>query len=433
MTKELAKFNNAVLKALSGIYVFMHLVDLKTHEQYTLSDEAGIGSLLDETTPIQEQIEKVVRTFCISDDMEELLKFTRLDTVIERLHNRKSISMEFRGKNLGWCRTRFIAAEKDELGQATKIIFTVLLIDEEKRRMEQYRDDLERALSNQNEIYSEMLQMQGGGFIAAGSMNGQILTINDSALELLGLEKNHPPIKTVADLANYAEVTISDEVKQELRRIEKEGGNLTYEMTLKTINGLRYVQANTKQITTHNGNVFIITTLSDITSNKEQEQALRLLSDTDVLTGINNRGSGERQIKDLLESNIQGMFCLLDIDKFKEINDTYGHLVGDEVLIKLANTLKGTLRQRDLLWRLGGDEFAFYAVGVDGAANGAECLRRIFQNISRMDIPALEGKEVTISVGAVFVKEKYSFEGLYKLADEKLYLSKKACGNHYEF
>ena len=57
------------------------------------------------------------------------------------------------------------------------------------------------------------------------------------------------------------------------------------------------------------------------------------------------------------------MFCLFDVDKFKAINDTFGHVVGDEVLVAIANCMKNTFRDRDIIMRLGGDEFVAVIIG----------------------------------------------------------------------
>lgn len=71
------------------------------------------------------------------------------------------------------------------------------------------------------------------------------------------------------------------------------------------------------------------------------------------MTGVSNRRSGEKMIERILNNKISGMMCLVDCDKFKLINDTYGHMAGDEVIIAIAHTLQKSCRDKDIVMRLG--------------------------------------------------------------------------------
>ncbi|MFR9099337.1 MAG: GGDEF domain-containing protein [Anaerostipes hadrus] len=72
------------------------------------------------------------------------------------------------------------------------------------------------------------------------------------------------------------------------------------------------------------------------------------------MTGLYNRGCGERKIIKAIKNNSKGFLCLIDCDKFKKINDTYGHAVGDQVIIAVAQALKKSCREHDIVLRLGG-------------------------------------------------------------------------------
>lgn len=175
--------------------------------------------------------------------------------------------------------------------------------------------------------------------------------------------------------------------------------------------------------------------IEQIDAEKRREEQLVYMSETDAMTGLNNRGSGERKISALMEVGCEGMFCLLDADKFKSVNDTYGHDVGDKVIKAIADCLKKTLRNSDIVMRLGGDEFAFYALGVTNEENGRIVINRLFNEVNKIDIAELGDRKITISLGATLFSEKEpcKFADLYKRADIGVYVSKKTPGNQYSF
>ena len=176
----------------------------------------------------------------------------------------------------------------------------------------------------------------------------------------------------------------------------------------------------------------IVFAIEVIDAEKRRAEELKRKSETDLMTGLRNRGSGEKAIRDLIQNQVPGMFCLMDADKFKSINDTYGHDVGDKVIKAIANALKHTFRNNDIVMRLGGDEYAVYAVGVVDKERGANVIRRLFKEIDDIYISELAGKrKITISLGsAVFDgAENISFEDIYKRADTATYESKKVQGN----
>ena len=172
-----------------------------------------------------------------------------------------------------------------------------------------------------------------------------------------------------------------------------------------------------------------------VKSAKERE-ALKILSETDIMTGIYNRGHGEKLATLSIEGDEIGMFCILDMDRFKHINDTYGHNVGDKVLIAVADLLKKAFRNSDVVFRLGGDEFAVAAPGIKTSETGRKLLMRFFEMLDAIDIPELNGLRVTVSVGAIIygVGRRKPFEEIYKDADVCVYLAKNGqdnCGRFY--
>jgi diguanylate cyclase (GGDEF)-like protein len=146
----------------------------------------------------------------------------------------------------------------------------------------------------------------------------------------------------------------------------------------------------------------------------------------DALTGLPNRAMLyeflERQLG-LCERNAVPLSLLyLDLDRFKIINDTHGHAVGDQLLQQASARLTSVLRKSDLAARLGGDEFAVVLVGVDDAAKVVEKLNHIMaQPYIIEDIELLAGASIGV---AHFSKTHYSSHSLLVLADENMYKAK---------
>ncbi len=175
--------------------------------------------------------------------------------------------------------------------------------------------------------------------------------------------------------------------------------------------------------------------VDDIVASAKERQNLEILASTDIMTGILNRGSGERKVTDAMANDKAGMFCILDVDRFKDTNDDYGHNVGDKVLRGIADALKFTFRDEDIIFRLGGDEYAVYVMDLGDEEAGKTVMDRVFNEISKIDVPELEGRDICVSAGAAFFKkgDKISFEELYKMADSGVYESKKMKGSTLNF
>lgn len=289
--------NIDVFYALASMYVSLHLLDLENDTRQTIHSHNFLEALMKEDQGASEAMRSVMQSICTDECREDMLKFTELSTLVERMKETNLLSNDFVSVLRGWVRAHFIVVSRNEQGAVKKVLFAVEYIDVAKRK----------------------------------------------------------------------------EIK------------------------------------------------------------LQELSELDGLTSITNRYTGERRIAELLNSGHPGMFCILDIDNFKEFNDKYGHQVGDEVLIKVANCLKESLRGNDCTMRLGGDEFAFYAVGIRTPENAQECLSRLMQKMDAIYIDNVAEK-ISISLGAVLCPavDKYSFEQVYRRADQKLYESKKQIGSHFE-
>lgn len=154
------------------------------------------------------------------------------------------------------------------------------------------------------------------------------------------------------------------------------------------------------------------------------ENYLRLLYDAerDMLTGLLNRRSFDARLYELLEQGSgQQTLALIDIDHFKQVNDRFGHIVGDEVLLLVAHHMEQTLGQHAQLYRYGGEEFGIILRDEPELAHGR--LETLRQNIAAFTFPQVGC--VTISIGHVTISGQMLPANVVEQADRALYYAKE--------
>lgn len=166
--------------------------------------------------------------------------------------------------------------------------------------------------------------------------------------------------------------------------------------------------------------------------NVELESALQRIGDLavrDELTGVYNRRYLMERISEetlrCVRSGSVFCICMIDIDFFKKVNDTYGHLVGDEILRAVASTASSALRQTDCFGRFGGEEFLMLLTDtpLEGAMTTAE---RVRYSIESLCFPEIDQRlRVTVSIGVAEHIRKTEPNATIKLADEALYRAKE--------
>lgn len=179
---------------------------------------------------------------------------------------------------------------------------------------------------------------------------------------------------------------------------------------------------------------YVIFAVENISEQKQCEKALISQAETDAMTGLYNRNGGVSKIKEKMHDCLQGMLCLFDIDKFKSINDNYGHQAGDKVIVTVADAMQRTFRDVDVLLRLGGDEFMVFLSKVTNEELGAQAIGRFFTELNKVSIEGLEDYNIAVSLGATFFRGgKVDFDDLYRQADDCTYESKKIEGRSFTF
>ena len=161
----------------------------------------------------------------------------------------------------------------------------------------------------------------------------------------------------------------------------------------------------------------------------------RKQADTDLLTGLMNRTAAKEDIEDhLADTQETGVMILLDLDKFKSVNDRLGHQMGDKVLVDVSADLKKMFRNSDVLSRLGGDEFIIYMKAVPEEAWVQRRADEVVRTVRRWVTDGTTNIQITASVGVVTTNGmERSYEDLYRAADIAMYFSKGQGGNQAVF
>lgn len=231
---------------------------------------------------------------------------------------------------------------------------------------------------------------------------GRIILTNDTACEILGYSKEELIGLRYHELFSSPSENLE---KSHFLKAQEKFLPCRGEASLKRKNGtLIEVDISIRPIYSYENSEFIVI-FHDITERKHFEKELYRLSTTDALTGLYNRRFATEifiKLKDHADRYKTPLSILMiDIDKFKVINDTYGHEKGDEVLIRLAKLLREIVRASDFIVRWGGEEFLVILPNTDllGASVAAEKIRAQVENLK---VPPIE--RITVSIGVASYK-----------------------------
>lgn len=177
---------------------------------------------------------------------------------------------------------------------------------------------------------------------------------------------------------------------------------------------------------------------SDITQSKEQQQALELMAHYDMLTQLPNRSLFADRFKQAIAHSNRNHSLLavvfLDLDGFKPVNDRYGHEIGDQLLIEVAQRIKASIRQDDTASRLGGDEFVLLLNDISSPEHCERLIKRIRHAI---ELPyVLDGDNITLSASlgiTLYPLDKADADTLLRHADQAMYQAKLAGRSRHQF
>lgn len=221
------------------------------------------------------------------------------------------------------------------------------------------------------------------------------------------------------------------------RVMQGESDKLAFE--IKGLKGtLRWVEMHAVPMYDQQGNITALLGIThDITQQKQDEQRIHYLANFDALTGLSNRTKLADQLNYALSlakrSNGRLAVMFVDIDRFKDVNDSLGHSIGDSVLKVFALRIKAILREEDIVARLGGDEFFLMLPGND-ALTAAQVAQKILLAVSYPIQNAPYDISITASIGiALYPDDGITIDVLTSKSDTAMYRAKHDGRNNYLF
>ncbi|MBU5625403.1 EAL domain-containing protein [Oscillibacter sp. MSJ-2] len=185
--------------------------------------------------------------------------------------------------------------------------------------------------------------------------------------------------------------------------------------------GWRWYSARCKCVRDSHG-CRVVGKIEDVDEQTRRTIALRERAEFDQVTGLYNRATFQEMVENAVnDSRAEALnaFIEFDLDNFKQVNDTFGHLAGDELLCAVGKAVTSCCRQEDIVGRLGGDEFAIWIGDVGSRENAMAKARQVAEALSR------NRQDISASFGVVVAQGKNSFRELFRKADAAMYQAKR--------
>jgi len=410
------KYSNAMKATNDGIWDY----NLKTGELYTNEHYYEmLGFSPNEKTFTQKEFEELLHP----EDRERVLE--KIQDCIEG--KEKDYHEEFRLKTKTgqwkWILGRGIVVSRNSNRKALRFFGTHVDISKRKK--------IEEALQeSENKFYNISNSALDAIFLIDN--NGSIIFANKAAEKIFGYSKKDmlgkdlhkflTPVKYRHD-ANKGFLAFQKTGKGpaigktlQLSAIKKSGEEFPISLSLSTMK--------------LKGQWHAVGIIRDISPQRKAEEKLEKLARVDSLTGCYNRRYGlellDRQMKLSHRSKSPLLLAFLDIDKFKSINDTYGHDEGDLVLKEVTGLFKSTLREIDIICRMGGDEFLL--IFPDNSLKDAPLIKaRLDKDLNKLNQTLNKPYQIELSIGlSEYDPEKpLSMDELIRIADQKMYKEKE--------
>jgi len=294
-----------------------------------------------------------------------------------------------------------------------------------------YQTEMQRQMLEQR---FNALTQYANDIILLVNSEGRIVEANASAVDAFGFSREGLLGLEISDLRPVRERELS---REQRKKLMKEGSNLFEALFLRRDGTEFPVEVSARLIELDN-EFYFQWIIRDITERKKAEEQIQFLAHHDALTGLPNRALlHDRLGQSLARANRHKdrvAILFLDFDRFKNINDSLGHSVGDGVLQAVSERLKTCIREGDTVARLGGDEFVIILPDL----REAECVAQVAEKILQLGVePYTVGDHqlrLTISIGiSIYPDDGGDIEALLKNSDSAMYHAKEAGRDTYHF
>lgn len=345
---------------------------------------------------------------------------------------------------LGWSQriadgdlsNRLVSKAEDEVGQLTDAMGSMVRsLARSRRDLEQARKDAEKT-AGELRLYANAFDSSGEAMLISDHAN-RIINVNATFVAQTGYSLEEVRGKNPRMLSSGSTPSA---VYEDMWRSLQDEGYWSGEVSDRKKNGEVYPKwASISAIRDEDQTVkFYIASYSDISERKANEARIDYLAHHDPLTGLINRYNLENRLDQALRSAQRDRLCVavmfIDMDRFKNINDSLGHDIGDQLLIEVGRRLRDSVRDSDIVARLGGDEFIVVLTRIKDEMDAAPIAEKILRSLGQPY--NLDGREThtSPSIGiAVYPRDGEDGPTLMKNADTAMYHVKDHGRNNVEY
>ncbi len=320
-------------------------------------------------------------------------------------------------------------ATYDYSGNAIKVVGSISDIDSQKKAQTQLANEKDKVVATLRSIVDAVITT---------NERGEVQYINEAAKRFLNCSEQDAPGKSIEEILNLYKEESDQRIENPVFSclLNNENSNQKINADVVTKSGAKFtVQVMVTPLISQVGKIYgVVLVMNDITNLRSLSRRLRYQASHDSLTRLINRSEFERRVrKSILDAKTKrydSALIYIDLDRFKMINDLFGHAAGDELLIQFSNLVKTNLRDTDTLARLGGDEFALLLSGCS-LSQAEEKAHEILNLVQEYKfIWEQKSFNIEASMGVAEINDKcFDLSYILSSVDSACYLAKESGRN----